>query len=109
MWKSFKNIIMIPKSFKIAGGKLIHVKIVDTIKKDDEYEFGEFNSGSNIIYIARRVLVNDISFTQTEEDIERTFWHEYFHCCQFYSGVEFDESMAQTFSNFMYEYLQTKE
>lgn len=100
---------MIPNKFKIAGGKIIKVLTPDFLEDDDEYKFGEFNSGPNIINVAKKVCIDNKEFEQTKEDMERTFLHELFHSFQFYAGLEMDESEAQVFSNFMYEYLHTKE
>lgn len=99
---------MIPSNFRIGGGKLIKVEIEDVIPDGEEdTKFGEFNSGSNVISIAKRVVIDGESYDQTEEDMERTFLHELGHTFQFYSGMEMDEMVAQSFSNFMYEYLHT--
>lgn len=43
-----------------------------------------------------------------EGQIENTFWHELFHVFNFYFNTEQDEALAQTFANFMCEYLATK-
>lgn len=94
----------IPKSFKIAGGKQIIVQIPKFIKSESGFRFGDFNDCSNIIRVANKVKINSETYSQTEEDKERTFYHELFHCFQFYAGMDMDEMVAQTFSNFMYEY-----
>ena len=98
---------MIPSQFKVAGGKVISIIIQEFIKDKDGYKFGEFNDASNIIRIAEKIRIDDEEYRQTEEDMERTFWHEVFHCFQFYAGMDSDEMIAQVFSNFMYEYSHT--
>lgn len=98
-------------SFKIAGGKVITINIVDILKDDnpkDDSKFGEFNPANNVITIAKRVIVDGDSYVQTEEDMNRTLWHEIFHVFQFYAGFNMTEYEAQIYSNFMYEYLNTK-
>ena len=100
---------MIPTEFKIAGGKIIYVKIVDIIiESKTDTRFGEFNSGNNTILIAKKVIIEGSEYIQTTEDMERTFLHELGHVFQFYSGLDMDEMTAQAFSNFMYEYTKTK-
>lgn len=91
--------------FKIAGGKEIKVENPEYV--NNGAKFGEFNDASNIIQVANKVKIDNDEFIQTEEDKERTLWHEIFHCFQFYAGMEDDEKIAQTFSNFIYEYLHT--
>ena len=101
---------MIPKTFKVAGGKTIHIDVVDTIESNsrkNSYLFGDFNDASNKIRVAKNVPVDGKDYFQTDEDMERTFLHELGHVFQFYSGVDMDEMEAQVFSNFMYEYLHT--
>lgn len=111
MWENSKDAALIPEYFKTAGGKVIEVKLEDTIEDSSikgHYIFGFFNDASNVIKIAKNVPVNGEDFLQTEEDIERTFWHELFHVFQFYGGFEMDETLAQVFSNFMYEFQHSK-
>lgn len=45
----------------------------------------------------------------TEEQIKNSFWHEMFHAFNYYYNNNQDESLAQTFANFMREYELTKE
>lgn len=100
---------MIPKEFTVAGGKKIIVSKEDLIKSSNEYIFGDFNTASNVIRIANKVRIDDKNVKQTEEDLERTFYHELVHVFQFYAGMELDEVMAQIFSNFLYEYVKSKQ
>lgn len=100
------NLENIPKEFTIAGGKLIKVEIVDYLK--DGERFGEFNDASGTITLAKSVKIDGNSYIQTPEDIYRTYLHELIHCFQFYSGMSYDEMVAQVFSNFIYEYKNTK-
>lgn len=99
---------MIPTQFNIAGGKTIKVLVREEIKDKDGYKFGKFNDASNTIKIARKLFIDDECYPQTDEDMERTYYHELFHAFQFYAGMELDEMVAQTFSNFMYEYEHSK-
>ena len=100
---------MIPSKFCIGGGKEIKIYLVDRLLDDNgNSRFGEFNEASNIIKIAKNVKADSIWYSLTNEDIERTFWHELIHCFQFYAGMDTDEMVAQTFSNFIWEYNHTK-
>lgn len=111
MWKNSKNSALIPEYFETAGGKTVEIKLVDKIESSSTkgyYLFGDFNEASNIIRVAKNVPVDGEDFKQTDEDIKRTFWHELFHVFQFYGGFEMDETIAQVFSNFMYEYQHSK-
>ena len=112
MWKDSENSPLIPEYFEVAGGKVIEVKLVDTIESHSEkghYLFGDFNDASSIIRVARNVPVDGEDFPQTEEDMERTFLHELMHVFQFYGGFEMDETLAQVFSNFFYEFKHSQE
>lgn len=41
--------------------------------------------------------------------IKNSFWHEVFHAFNFYYNNRQDESLAQTFANFMCEFELTRE
>lgn len=45
----------------------------------------------------------------TEEQIKNSFWHEMFHAFNYYYNNKQDESLAQTFANFMREFELTQE
>ena len=63
-------------SFKIAGGKVITINIVDILKDDnpkDDSKFGEFNPANNVITIAKRVradYLRENKYTLLEDDID---------------------------------------
>lgn len=97
--------MIIPNEYKIAGGKTIKV-----IKEDvlGEGKFGDFSPAKNEIRIAKKVEEDGSLHKQTNEDLERTFYHEMFHSFQWFYNTEFSEEMAQTFSNFLYEFMHTK-
>ncbi len=98
---------MIPKSFKIAGGKVITVNIIHSF--DEPGKFGDFIVATNTIELAKFVKDEDIEWALTEEDIERTFYHELFHVFQWYYDTDLSEVQAQVYSNFLYEYAKTKQ
>ena len=96
----------IPKQFCIAGGKKINVKVVDNI--DDYSTYGNFSAVFSTIKLARKVKCDGKTVIVNREDLERTFLHELIHCMNYFYNCETDENIAQTFSNFVYEYLKTK-
>ena len=91
---------MIPSKFKI-GAQWFTVELVNEI--DNEY--GEFSYTPPVIKIAKTLDGEEIPQNQ----LEATFWHEFFHACQYMFNCETDEAQAQCFSNFMMEFLETKQ
>lgn len=91
----------IPNSFTIAGGKKINISIEDRL---DDNLYGQFSDVDAEIKIAEHVYDKEVS----DEDMERTFWHEFVHCMNYFYNCECDESLAQTFSNFLYEFIHSK-
>lgn len=108
MRKHSKSTSVIPKEFTIGGGRKIKVEQIDKYEDTDDSKFGDYNVVTNVITIANNVKVNNSFLPQTEEDKERTFYHELIHTFQFFSGIDFDEMIAQTFSNFLYEYFKSR-
>lgn len=100
----------IPDKFTVAGGKVIKVVEEDYLINNHtgNYRFGEFNDSSNTIKIARFTKLDGDVYVQTDEDKYRTFLHELGHVFQFYFGLDADEIIAQCFSNFLYEYENSK-
>ena len=98
---------MIPKSFCIAGGKKIDVELVDEI--DDYSTYGNFSIVNSKIKLARYVKCDNEIVEVSEEDLERTFYHELVHSMNYFYNCETDEVIAQVFSNFIYEYSKTKQ
>lgn len=97
---------MIPESFECAG-QLIQVKIVDQLPGNN---YGLFYDTPGVIKIAKFLNVEDYGKVElTERQMMNTFWHEYFHCCQFFAGEEYSETQAQTYANFMCELIKTKQ
>lgn len=91
----------LPKSFKVAGNT-ITVNIVDELASQN---YGEFDDINNTITIA--TSINGIKLTDNQ--IRSTFYHELIHAFQFYYKSKTKESEAQVFSNFICEYLDTRE
>lgn len=68
----------IPKEFKIANTKII-VQVVDQVTgRDGEEVYGNYNSVTNTIKIARTID----GITLKDEQLFNTFWHEVFHAFQ---------------------------
>ena len=97
---------MIPKKFNIAGGKTIEVKLIDCF--DEPVKFGDFDTVTNIITVAKRVKDEKGNKTLLkDEDIDRTFYHELIHVFQWFYDTDFSEAQAQVYSNFIYEYIHS--
>lgn len=107
MWKDIDDLALIPKSYKIAGNKTVDIAIVESI--NDGGSYGDFSDAKSKIRLAKNIKVEDELIEISDEDILRTYLHELCHSMQFYYNCEYDEAQAQTFSNFMYEYLHTKQ
>lgn len=94
---------IIPKEFTIACNK------ITTIIVDEGEDFGSFDSLRNVINIS--LGVRDASgklVTFTKEQVLNTYYHEVFHCFNYFFNTEMDEALAQTFANFTCEYLTSK-
>lgn len=98
--------MIIPKSFCIAGGQKHTVEIVDNINHS---KYGDFSDAECKIRLARTINVEGEEIELTQEAIERCYLHELAHAFNYAYNCECDEALAQAFSNFMYEYLKTKE
>ena len=95
----------LPSEFKIAN-QIYKVKLVDRL---EDNEFGNFDSVKAEIRIAKRVessFDNEI-YDLSEEQILNSFWHEVFHCFNWHMNTECDETIAQSFANFMREFQAT--
>lgn len=102
-----KTINDIPKYFKV-GNQPYKVVMVDHLTSGN---FGEFDSVNAEIRIARKV---ESGYTRElvdlqEEQILNTWYHELFHCFNWHMNTETDETIAQSFANFMREYETSKD
>ena len=97
----------LPSKFKIANQEYT-VRIVDSL---DDRNFGEFDCVLAEIRIARQVRssYDEDYYDLSEEQILNSFWHELFHCFNWHMNTECDETIAQSFANFMREFESTKE
>lgn len=95
--------LIIPSKFRIACNT-IEVSI-----EEKGESFGQFDSLRNKIILYLEVEDSNRELVaQTKEQLINTFYHELFHCFNFFYNTEFDEGLSQSFANFMCEYLETK-
>jgi hypothetical protein len=96
----------IPKKFTI-GGQEFEVKLVDRIRDTNNY--GEFSYCPALIEIATKYYDEQGCHHIPENQIKNTYWHEVFHAFNYMWNADTDESLAQSFANFMCEYEESKE
>ena len=108
MWKNFDDIALIPEKFCIAGSKYT-VNLVNSSEEDLEGNYGDFTNLKHEIRVALNAKLEDESIKITEDEVLKTYLHELGHCFNYYYNNECCEEFANAFSNFMYEYLHTKE
>lgn len=94
----------VPRTFYIACIKH-STEIVDNINNGTEY--GDYNDAKSKIRIAKRIFIDDEWVELTQEQMINSFWHEYLHATQFYSGKKFVEEDAQVMANFLSEFGRT--
>lgn len=94
----------IPRQFYIAYIRH-HTELVDNLV--DGTKYGDYNDACARIRIAKRICIDNEWITLTPEQMLNTFWHEYAHALQFYTGKEYTEEDAQVFANFMCEFAKT--
>lgn len=94
----------IPSKFKMANN-WITVEFVD---KTENNNYGNFNDVTATIQLARNIEVDNKTIALTEYQINNTFWHEYCHAMQFYFDNSTSEAQAQSYSNFLSEFFDTK-
>lgn len=98
----------IPSKFKIAN-QVIKVSQPEFIIEDGEYYFGWYDCAKNEIRVARKIKSREEVIDIEDEARKNTFWHEVFHCFNYFWNTETDECLAQSFSNFMCEFLATSD
>ena len=94
----------IPQKFKIANN-WITVELVDKL---DSNNYGIYNDAKQIITIAKSVVIDNEVVKLTKEQLLNSFWHEYCHAMQFYFDNSTSEAQAQSYSNFLSEFFDTK-
>lgn len=97
----------IPSKFRIAN-HYYNVELCQFIDNGDS--FGIHDDLKLLIQVAECMKEDDGEVIHlTEEQIKNSFWHEVFHAFQYYYCNKQDESLAQTFANFMREFELTQE
>lgn len=98
----------IPKRFKIANHEY-NIIVQDYVYDcNGEQLYGYHDPVKLEIRIATKMKRGEEVIDLNEEQIANTFWHELFHAFNFFWDNGGDESLAQTFANFMREYDSTK-
>ena len=99
----------IPDSFQVAGHPYKVVKKQYVKDDDDDAVFGLHDMISNRIYLAQEFPLGESSYKFSDVQKLNSFWHELFHAFNYYMNNEQDETLAQSFANFMCEFLKTAE
>lgn len=100
---------LIPKEFIIAN-HIIEIEIQEQVFDYNKTPlYGLWESALGRISIARTIQTEKGPLVElSEEQILNTFMHELIHCFMFFTGVQQDEMIAQTFANCLREYEVTK-
>ena len=99
----------IPDRFQVAGHPYQIIKKQFVRDDDDNAVFGLHDMISNKIFLAQEFPLGESSYEFKEHQKLNTFWHELFHAFNYYMNNEQDEALAQSFANFMCEFLKTAE
>ena len=98
----------IPDHFTIGGQeyKVVHKEIVRD--ENDDPVFGLHSPAEATITIAHKFPITDsLKHNFTKDQIVNSFFHEMFHSFNFMMNNEQEEVIAQSFANFMCEFLKT--
>lgn len=93
----------LPSTFTIFGNT-VTIEIVD---KTDENQYGYWDDVNEKIVIALNVKGADGWIKLRDDQILSTFLHEMIHSMQWYSGIEYSEVEASTYSNMLMEILRS--
>lgn len=95
----------------IIGGQDYTVQVKETVQDSDgDGVFGLHDPITNTISIAKKFhLTKDFDHTLTRDQVMNSFFHELFHSFNYMMNTEQDETIAQSFANFMCEFLKTAE
>ena len=98
----------IPDHFTIGGQDYTVVKKETVRDSDDDPVFGLHSSIEAKIYVAEKYPITDkLKHEFTRDQLINTFFHELFHSFNFMMNNEQEEVIAQSFANFMCEFLKT--
>ena len=98
----------IPDYFTIGGQeyKVVQKEIVRD--ENDDPVFGLHSPAEATITIAHKFpITNSLKHDFTKDQIVNSFFHEMFHSFNFMMNNEQEEVIAQSFANFMCEFLKT--
>ena len=93
----------IPTSF-IIGNQKFNVVLYDELYLEDDPVYGLFDYLNSEISIRIKKLDDTLC---DKEQVFNSFWHEVFHAFNYLYNNEMNESLAQTFANFMREFQST--
>ena len=91
----------IPKSFRL-GAQEYEVKIVDHLEDEN---YGEYSYTPPELRVARYCGNEKIP----EKQMLASYFHELVHCMDYMFDCTTDEAHAQCLSNFMMEYIESKQ
>ena len=100
----------IPDRYTIGGQEYRVVKKDVVRDGEDDPVFGLHSPIEAKLYIANRFPLTDTTFHEfTKDQKVNSFFHEMFHSFNFMMNNEQEELIAQSFANFMCEFLKTAE
>ena len=108
MWKNFEDITLIPKKFNIAGSEYT-VTLADSSEEDLDGNYGDFSFLTHELRVALHAKLDTEIIKIRDDEVLKCYLHELGHCFNYYYNNDTSEEFANAFSNFMYEYLHTKE
>lgn len=94
---------LVPKQFRLA------CHTFDVIINEEGNYFGQFCISKNRIDLNLKIRFEDETVEVSKEAFINTFWHELMHVFNYFYNTETDEGIAQSFANFMCEFLETKQ
>lgn len=101
---------VIPDRFTIGGQDYTVVQQETVRDDDDDPVFGLHSPVEAKITIATKFPITDtLKHTFSKDQVVNSFFHELFHSFNFMMNTEQDEAIAQSFANFMCEFLKTAE
>lgn len=95
----------LPMEFTIANHKFKVIQYDSLYDEHDTFLYGQFNYEDLEISVA---IKNHEGNPLNKEIILNSYYHELFHLFNYLWNTETDESLAQTFANFIREYETTK-
>ena len=98
----------IPDRYTIGGQEYTVIKKDVVRDEDDDPVFGLHSPAEAKITIAENFPITDtLKHSFSKDQMVNSFFHEMFHSFNFMMNNEQDETIAQSFANFMCEFLKT--